>query len=423
MSRSTFDHRTAQPISTVAEAGTYVTRVCFKHGPPTRTGLELEWILLDPADPERRGDLKTLRSLLGPHAPHTIAADSPAAPLPGGGLVTIEPGGQVEISSAPAQSVTALITAMTADISALQRLLDPSGLVMSDLAADTRRAPELLLRSPRYTAMAESFDSISPAGRVMMCSTASAQVCLDVGTSELAAERWRAAHYLGPVLLAAFANSPLGADTGAPVVSARMSAWWELDPARTLPPETFDPADYPARVLDTQVLARRRADGPWLVSEPLTLREWAASGEPLTAADIDLHLSMLFPPVRPQGYLEFRYLDQQPAGEWVAPPTLIAALFRSGESVRQVLEACADVADRWRQATEYGLADPALRRAAAELHEIARPGIAELDLDPATLAFITDLLDRRLRTGISPAMDALPHPQPENVPQPDRELR
>jgi glutamate--cysteine ligase len=200
-----------------------------------------------------------------------------------------------------------------------------------------------------------------------------------------------------------------------------MSAWWDLDPARTLPPETFDPSDYPTRVLDTQVLARRRPDGPWLVGVPLTLRDWAASGEPLTTADIDLHLSMLFPPVRPQGYLELRYLDQQPAGEWAAVLALIAALFRSGESVRQVLEACTPVAGRWRQATECGLADDALRQVAGDVLELARPGLPGLRLDPAALDLVTGVLDRRLRAGISPGMDALR--RPDTVLSPDRELR
>lgn len=414
----------AQPIRTVAEAGAYVTRVCFKHGPPKRTGLELEWILLDPTKPERRPDLDTLRTLLGPHAPRTIAADSAADPLPGGGLVTVEPGGQVEISSAPADTVAGLVAAMTADVAALRRLIEPSGLVMSELAADSARVPELLLRSPRYTAMAETFDRISPAGRMMMCSTASAQVCLDLGTPDIAAERWRAAHHLGPVLLAAFANSPSAANSPVgttPAASTRMSAWWDLDPVRTLPPETFEPDDYPTRVLDTQVLARRRSDGPWLVDVPLTLRDWAASGEPLTSADIDLHLSMLFPPVRPQGYLELRYLDQQPAGEWAAVLALIAALFRSEDSVRRVLEACAAVADRWRQATERGLADDALRQVAGDVLQLARPGLPGLHLDPAALDFVSGVLDRRLGAGISPGMDALR--QPATVFSPNRELR
>ena len=121
-----------------------------------------------------------------------------------------------------------------------------------------------------------------------------------------------------------------------------MASWWQLDPRRTEPPASFELADYVRRALDTQVLARQREHGSWQVRQPLTLRQWLESGQPVTTADIDLHLSMIFPPVRPQGYLELRYLDAQPAGEWIAPLCLIAALFDSPDGIEQVLRCCAE---------------------------------------------------------------------------------
>ena len=67
-----------QPIRTVAEAGSYLARVCFKHGPPTKTGLELEWLLVDPADPARRPDVATLAACWG----RTVPARSPPTARP-----------------------------------------------------------------------------------------------------------------------------------------------------------------------------------------------------------------------------------------------------------------------------------------------------------------------------------------------------
>jgi ergothioneine biosynthesis glutamate--cysteine ligase EgtA len=399
---------TAQPIRTIAEAGTYVTRVCFKHGPPAKTGIELEWLVLDPHDPDRRPDVRTLAALLGPHSPATLVAGSPATPLPHGGLVTVEPGGQLEISSPPAGSVPGLIAAMSADIQALQALIAPAGFELSGLAADPHRLPHRILTTPRYNAMADRFDRFGPAGRVMMCSTAAAQVCLDLGTRAQAGDRWRAAHQLGPVLMAAFANSPRTAGDLVPAAaSTRMSAWWSLDPERSRPPTPMAPADYVQRVLDTQVLARRRESGDWRLEHPLTLRQWIESGEPLNTADVDLHLSTLFPPVRPQGYLEIRYLDAQPADEWIAPLALLAALFAGPRPVRQVLRSTAEGADRWRQATEYGLADPVLRAIAAQLADIAGPGLDGLGLPPAVRAKVDRVLQRRLCEGVSPGSEVL----------------
>jgi glutamate--cysteine ligase len=396
-----------QPIRTIAEAGTYVTRVCFKHGPPVKTGIELEWLVIDPHDPDRRPDVHTLATLLGPHAPATLVAGSPGVRLPRGGLVTVEPGGQLEISSLPCDSVTDLISAMSADIQALRALLAPSGFALSGVAADSQRLPHRILRTPRYDAMAGAFDKFGPAGRVMMCSTAATQVCLDLGAGAEAADRWQAAHHLGPVLLAAFANSPRTAgDVVPPAASTRMASWWQLDPDRTRPPGSLSFDGYVERVLDTRVLARRRDSGDWRMAQPLTLREWIDSGDQLTTADIDLHLSMLFPPVRPQGYLEIRYLDAQPGEEWIAPLALLAALFAGPGPVEQVLRCCADGADRWQQATEHGLADPVLRSIAAPLLEIARPGLDGLGLPPDVREQVDRVLHRRLCEGSSPASEA-----------------
>jgi len=412
MSHCIPDPAGARPVHTLAEAGTYIKRVCFKHGPPSRIGLELEWLLHDPSHPTRYPDAETLIAALGPHAPRTLDPAGPARPLPAGGCVTIEPGGQVEISSAPAQSVPALIQAMAADVERLTQLLASSGFTLADEAADPQRPPRRLLRTPRYDAMSAAFDAIGPAGHTMMCATAATQVCIDLGTVDQAQKRWRAAHQLGPVLLAAFANSPRSAGSAVSADSVRMATWWQLDPARTAAPrpsgsESDYASCYVERVLDTQVLAISRPIGSWLVSEPRTLRDWLAGPEPVTTADIDLHLSMLFPPVRPQGYLELRYLDAQPGSQWVVPLGVVAALFARPERVRQVLEVTDPVASDWLLATESGLAGPALRSAASQIGELALRGLADLNVEPDTEDRVRGLITRRLIEAISPAADQL----------------
>jgi glutamate--cysteine ligase len=405
--RDTERIRGVDPIRTVAEAGTYIASVCFKHGPPEQTGIELEWLLLDPSDPLRHPDAATLLAALGQHAPRTLNPDSPAAALPAGGLVTVEPGGQLEISSAPSASIADLIEAVHRDVGYLRALLEPTGFLLSGLAADPYRPPRRILHTPRYDAMAAAFDAVGPAGRVMMCSTAATQVCVDLGPPEQADDRWRAAHYLGPVLLAAFANSPRTSSELPRSVSHRMASWWQLDPERTLPPPSLELADYVQRALDTQVLARRRQHGSWRVRQPMTLRQWIGSGDQVTSSDIDLHLSMMFPPVRPQGYLELRYLDAQPAGQWIAPLSLLAALFATPDTVERVLHCCAEGSQRWQQATEIGLADPVLRDCARSLLALAGPQLSRLDLPGPMSAGIEHLLRRRLGEAISPAMEQL----------------
>jgi glutamate--cysteine ligase len=404
----------ASPLRTLTELREHISGVCFKHGPPSRIGIELEWLLYDPRDSDRYPDLAVLQQVLGKHTPRTLDPNSPAEPLPHQGLVTVEPGGQIEISSAPSDSVADLVAAMSADIAYLSALLEPSGFVLSNLAADPFRSPRRLLKTPRYDAMADTFAEVGPAGAVMMCSTAATQVCIDLGSQTQAPTRWQAAHQLGPVLLAAFANSPRTAGelgTVGDLASARMAAWWRLDPSRTLPPTDLDVAGYSEayidRVIDAPVLARNRGEQDWRIQPGTTLRGWLDSGQPLDSADVDLHLSMLFPPVRPQGYLELRYFDAQPADEWIAPLALVAALFADDSTVEQVVACTVAAADRWNQATEIGLGDQLLRTIATDLWAIAEPQLKALELGAERTEQVSALLRRRFVEAISPANDQL----------------
>src|SRR5665647_3696776 len=83
------------------EAEGYVAIVCFKHGPPRLHGVELEWTVHHGSDPRRPLDANLLSLALGPHAPQTINPRQTQLQLPAGSLITVEPGGQVEISTWP----------------------------------------------------------------------------------------------------------------------------------------------------------------------------------------------------------------------------------------------------------------------------------------------------------------------------------
>src|ERR1035437_7421357 len=219
------------------EAEIYVAMVCFKHGPPRLHGVELEWTVHHRNDPSRPLDASLLRAALGPHAPQTINPHHDQLQLPAGSLITVEPGGQVEISTPPTRSVAGLIAVATADAATLADLLGECGLVLGDHGTDPHRPPNRLLQVPRYAAMQSVFDLIGPHGSRMMCSTASIQVCLDAGEADQIATRWQAAYALGPALVALFANSPNlnGRPTG--WASSRLRATLSTCPPFTLPPE------------------------------------------------------------------------------------------------------------------------------------------------------------------------------------------
>src|SRR4051812_46008917 len=289
-------------------AEAYVASVCFKHGPPRRIGGALGGPVPPPPPPAAPVDGAALRAALGPHAPRSLDPRSPAHPLPGGSTVTVEPGGQVELASPPLHPLGRLVATVAADVATLHARLASHDLAVGPRGADPLRPPRRVLDLPRYRAMERRFDRLGPAGRSGMCSTAAVQVCLDAGEGAEVADRWAALHALGPVLLAAFANSPLlhGRRTGGK--SSRTALWLTLDPRRTPPPppSSDDPAAARAPgVVDTELLCVRRAD-QWEVPDGVTFADWVGGAlppAPPTAA-LDYHVSTLFPPVRPHGHLE-----------------------------------------------------------------------------------------------------------------------
>ncbi|HEX2134036.1 MAG TPA: glutamate-cysteine ligase family protein [Actinophytocola sp.] len=374
------------------EAEAYVASVCFKHGPPRLTGVELEWIVHHADDPRRPLDARRLAAVLGPHAPHTLNPESPAVPLPAGSPLSLEPGGQVEISALPQPSLRRLVDAVQADLAYLTGLLSDAGLVLGDRATDRHRPPRRLLNTPRYTAMERVFEPIGPHGLTMMCATAGLQVCLDTGQPDAAAARWTAVSALGPVLVAAFANSP-----GGGWASARMRAVLGTDPPRTAPSRLVDDpaADWARRVLDTPVLCVQGDADRW-ATPGVSFADWLAGALPdaPTTDDLDYHLSTMFPPVRPHGYLEVRYLDAQPGDAWFTPVALLAALLSTPRTVDAVLDACLPVGDRWLPAARDGLADRPLAAAAAAVLDLGARALPGLDLGPDLTEIVLADLDR-----------------------------
>jgi glutamate--cysteine ligase len=143
------------------------------------------------------------------------------------------------------------------------------------------------------------------------------------------------------------------------------------------------------------------------VPSGVTFGEWVegALGDPPTYADLDYHLTTLFPPVRPQGHLEVRYIDTQRGDGWIVPAAVLWALTSDARALDSAVRAAEPFAGRWRHAARYGLADPGLALAAAEVLAAAQDALAA---DPAIAAAVGEFGDRYTFRGRSPADDWLP---------------
>ncbi|CAM2790688.1 ergothioneine biosynthesis glutamate--cysteine ligase EgtA [Prescottella defluvii] len=363
-------------------AEAYVGGVCFKLGPPRLIGAELEWLTAHAGPAPTRPELTAIAAALGPHAPPSLVPGSPARPLPDGSLVTVEPGGQIELSSAPRDSARALCDALASDERVLRTLLARRSIAAHSGAADTRRAARRLLQLPRYRAMEERFEGIGPFGKLMMCNTAAVQVSIDAGADvDEVAGRWNLLHAVGPALIAAFACSPrLQGIPPGDWASQRMRTWLELDPPRTTGTSdvTVDPVgDYARWVLDVPLLCVIR-DGPcWTAPPGATFADWIDGGlddelgRRPTHADLDYHLTTVFPPVRAVGHLEVRYFDAQPGDLWRVPIAAVEALSSSPEAARAAVAVAAATRGRWSDAARAGLGDGEVRAAAVDLLDLA----------------------------------------------------
>lgn len=380
----------------------YIRGVCFKTGPPGTVGAETEWFVQDSAAPTAHVPMTRVRALL-----------DAAGPLPNGSLITYEPGGQLELSSAPYPGLAPLHGALAADLAKVRAVLAEAGLVLAGHGVDPVREPHFQAEHPRYTCMRGYFSAdYAEVGEAMMCSTASVQVCLDIGTDQAdLVRRWRLAHALGPVLIAAFANSPLRGGQRTGLRSTRQAIWTDLDPCRTAAPVGDDPAEAWARyALDARVMVMRTPDGGWLADPGMTFREWLGKGEP-GMEDLEYHLSTLFPPVRPRGWLELRMIDALPEPYWPVPVAVATALLDDPVAAAIAQAETEPVAGHWEQAARDGLADPALATAARACFDAALNALPRLGAH-GLVPLVEAYRGRYVERGRTPADDQL-SPLPE----------
>ena len=143
-----------------------------------------------------------------------------------------------------------------------------------------------------------------------------------------------------------------------------------------------------------------------------------------TRDDLDYHLSTLFPPVRPQGHLELRVIDAQPADGWIVPAAVVAALLDDPVAADLAMAAAepvwhgrdrgswgngsaADSPSPWPDAARLGPADRVLARAGQACFEAAEAALSRADAPPLVRHAVTTFADRYISRGRCPADDML----------------
>ncbi|GAB2479907.1 glutamate--cysteine ligase family protein [Jatrophihabitans fulvus] len=352
------------PATALDVAREHIIAAALTSAPPGRVGLELELHLVDLADPGRRPEWSEVTAL---------AEAVPA--LPGGSRVTLEPGGQIELSTPPGDDLASAVALLRADREVLRGTLAERGFGAAPLGTDPARPTRRVNPAGRYVAMERHFEAlgcIGP-GRAMMTATAALQVNLEAGTPDMWCDRLDHVLALAPVFVAASACSPLLAGRESGWHSMRQEVWFGIDRGRTDPFDTGDDpcGQWAAYALAAPVMLVRDGATAEVVTDRVTFGQWLGGDVPdrgpfgrrPTADDLDYHLTTLFPPLRPRGYLELRCLDALPDRWWPAVAALATVLVDDPVAADKARDVAAPVARAWDAAARDGLADPAVRSA------------------------------------------------------------
>lgn len=414
----------SEPVTSVEQLLSYF-RGAEREPATFQVGLEHEKLVYPaggatPVPYEGPGGIGALLSALSTRG-YTEFREAPELPviaLTRGALtVSLEPGGQLELSGSPAASARAVHEENLRHLAELKSAAAGLGLAFVALGYRPFDRVDAMPWMPktRYRVMRRTLGERGRLALNMMLMTATGQVSLDWRDEEDCVRKVVLASRLNPLLVALFANSPLAEGRPTGVVSFRSRVWNEVDPARCCyVPAVFDGSfsyrAYTEWALDAPMLFLRRA-GQYL-APGVPFRELLAKGHegrPALFSDWVDHLSTMFPEVRIKRVMEIRGADCVSVELTGALAALARGVFYDpialDEAERLLPRLSASEHLAFHQlAQEKGLAG-ALGRAplsalARELVEIGRRGLSRLDpLDAPLLEPLAALAE----SGRSPA--------------------
>ena len=281
----------------------------------------------------------------------------------GGANVSLEPGGQLELSGAPLLSIHETCDEVNEHLKEVQTVADEIGARFIGLGAAPIWTHEQMPMMPkgRYKLMTDYMGRVGSHGTQMMYRTCTVQVNLDFGSEADMVQKMRVALALQPVATALFANSPFFEGQLNGHKSWRSRVWRDLDPARTgmLPFVFEDGFGFEAwvqYVLDVPMYFVYR-DGKYINALGQSFRDFlkgqlpALPGETPTLSDWADHLTTTFPEARLKQFIEMRGADGGPWRRLCALPAFWVGLTYD----QGALDAAWDLVKDWDAETREAL--------------------------------------------------------------------
>jgi glutamate--cysteine ligase len=316
----------------------------------------------------------------------------------GGAGISLEPGGQFELSGAPLETIHQTDAELDSHFLTLDAVAAPLGIGFLSLGMSPKwRRDEIpLMPKHRYAIMAKYMPKVGTQGLDMMFRTCTVQANLDFSSEADMVKKLRVSLALQPIATALFANSPFTDGKLNGFLSMRSEIWRHTDAARTgMLPFAFEEGmsfeRYVDYALSVPMYFVKRGDIYHDVSgadfrDLLRGKLAALPGEQATLADWANHISTIFPEVRLKRYLEMRGADAGPRPFLTALPAFFAGLLYDPSS----LDAAWDIVKNWgdvaretlrAEVPRLGLAATIggrpLGDVAAEVLHIARAGLAQ----------------------------------------------
>ncbi len=341
--------------------------------------------------------------------------------------VTLEPGGQVELSGAPLQTIHETCDEVNTHLHQLRQVDAELGIGMVGLGFMPKWPRQAIPWMPkgRYAIMRDYMPKRGSLGLDMMCRTCTVQVNLDFADEADMVAKMRIGLALQPIATALFANSPFSEGQPNGFQSYRSHIWTDTDPDRTGHlPFVFEPGfgfeRYVDYALDVPMYFVYR-EGRYIDASGQSFRDFLAGrlpalpGQYPTMSDWTDHLTTLFPEVRLKRFIEMRGADGGPWRRLCALPALWVGLLYD----RTAMDAAAAMTADWTgeeratlraEVPRHGLRTPfrdrTVRELALEVLGIARAGLQRRNQqdsmgadESAFLATLQDIAD----SGRSPA--------------------
>jgi glutamate--cysteine ligase len=266
--------------------------------------------------------------------------------------VSLEPGGQFELSGAPLETIHDICEETGGHLQEVKIVADELGLGFLGLGFTPiwRRDQIPVMPKGRYKIMREYMPKVGGLGLDMMFRTCTVQANLDFGSEADMVAKFRTSLALQPICTALFANSPFIEGKPSGFVSARANVWTDTDPDRTgmldfVFRDGFGFETYAKYALDVPMYFAKRGDR-YVDLAGRSFRDFMDGklaelpGEKPTMKDWADHTTTIFPEVRLKQYLEMRGADSGPWSRLCALPALWTGIFYDSAALAAAWDLC-----------------------------------------------------------------------------------